>query len=160
MPELTTIAIFIMSAFALGLAPGPDNIFVLTQSALLGRIAGFLVTLGLCTGLLLHTAFVAFGIATIFADSVLAFSILKLTGALYLLYPAWQALRAERTTIQPFASVLTLPCLRPTSPLLRGGATLQLPALSKGGVARMRRVGLNFRSLNRFWRITLKAIVL
>ncbi len=99
MIPIETIAIFFAASITLGLAPGPDNIFVLTQSALYGRKAGILVTLGLCTGLLIHTAAVALGIAAIFQTSVLAFNILKIIGALYLLYLALQAFRASPTTL-------------------------------------------------------------
>ncbi|MDY0190508.1 MAG: LysE family translocator [Desulfuromonas sp.] len=85
---------FIIAALLLGLAPGPDNLFVLTQSALRGRAAGLLVTLGLCTGLLGHSMAVAFGVAVIFQSSLLAFSLLKFVGAGYLAYLAWKAFRA------------------------------------------------------------------
>jgi len=67
---------------------------VLTQSALRGRTAGIIVTLGLCSGLLVHTGAVALGVAAIFQTSALAFSALKFCGAAYLVYLAWQALRA------------------------------------------------------------------
>ncbi|QJQ06376.1 LysE family translocator [Undibacterium piscinae] len=89
-----TLLSFFGIALLLGVSPGPDNIFVLTQSALRGRLAGLIVTLGLCTGLLVHTAAVALGVAAIFQASALAFTLLKMTGAAYLLYLAWQALRA------------------------------------------------------------------
>lgn len=88
------LAVFFLASVALALAPGPDNIFVLTQSALNGHTAGLLVTLGLCSGLLAHTAVVALGIAVIFQTSELAFIVLKNIGATYLLYLAWQAFRA------------------------------------------------------------------
>lgn len=91
---LNTIAVFFMASVALGVAPGPDNIFVLTQSALHGRLAGLIVTLGLCTGLVFHTTAVALGVAVIFKTSALAFTVLKTVGAVYLLYLAWQAFRA------------------------------------------------------------------
>jgi threonine/homoserine/homoserine lactone efflux protein len=94
MISIETITIFLAASVALSLAPGPDNIFVLTQSALYGRKAGILVTLGLCTGLLVHTAAVSLGVAAIFQTSVLAFNILKIVGAVYLLYLAFQAFRA------------------------------------------------------------------
>ena len=54
MMPIETVAIFLVASVALAFAPGPDNIFVLTQSALHGRKAGFVVTIGLCTGLLVH----------------------------------------------------------------------------------------------------------
>ena len=95
-----TLTLFFAAAVALALAPGPDNLFVLTQSALHGRLAGLLVTLGLCTGLLVHTAAVALGVAALFQTSALAFNALKLAGAAYLLYLAWGALRAGASEIE------------------------------------------------------------
>ncbi|MGD9311007.1 MAG: LysE family translocator [Desulfosarcina sp.] len=99
MIPLDTLATFFVAAVLLGLAPGPDNIFVLTQSALRGKAAGLLVTLGLCTGLVVHTTAVAFGVAVIFQASAVAFTALKLFGAGYLLYLAWQAFRASAKRI-------------------------------------------------------------
>lgn len=91
---------FFAASVLLGLAPGPDNIFVLTQSALHGRSSGLIVTFGLCTGLIVHTLAVALGVAVIFQASVLAFTALKLAGAGYLLYLAWQAFRASTAKIE------------------------------------------------------------
>lgn len=85
---------FFLASVLLGLAPGPDNIFVLTQSTLHGRKAGLMVTLGLCSGLVVHSLAVALGAAAIFQSSSLAFSVLKLVGAGYLLYLAWSIFRA------------------------------------------------------------------
>jgi threonine/homoserine/homoserine lactone efflux protein len=81
-------------ALLLSLSPGPDNLFVLMQSATQGRRAGLLVTLGLCSGLLGHTAAVALGLAALLAASPAAFGALKLAGAAYLLYLAWGAWHA------------------------------------------------------------------
>ncbi len=88
------VVVFFAASVVLGLVPGPDNIFVLTQSALYGRRVGLIVTFGLCTGLLLHTTAVAVGVAAVFQASALAFTLLKLVGAGYLLYLAWQAFQA------------------------------------------------------------------
>ncbi len=93
--DLNTIMMFVTASALLGFAPGPDNIFVLTQSILYGRSAGFIITLGLCTGLLVHTTVVALGIAALFKTSVIAFSVLKYLGAAYLLFLAWKAFRAS-----------------------------------------------------------------
>ncbi len=90
---------FIVASALLSLAPGPDNIFVLAQSALYGKTSGILVTLGLSTGLIVHTIAVALGVAVIFQTSVVAFTVLKVVGAIYLLYLAWQALRASASTL-------------------------------------------------------------
>ena len=91
---------FFIASVLLGLAPGPDNIFVLTQSALHGHLAGIYVTLGLCTGLIVHTTAVALGVAAIFQVSTVAFTALKIVGALYLLYLAWQAFRASASALK------------------------------------------------------------
>jgi len=97
---MQTLTSFFALSVLLGMAPGPDNIFVLTQSALRGRSAGIVVTLGLCTGLIVHTAAVALGVAAIFQASAAAFTALKLVGAGYLLYLAWQAFRASAAGIR------------------------------------------------------------
>jgi threonine/homoserine/homoserine lactone efflux protein len=97
--SIETLAAFFAASVLLALAPGPDNIFVLTQSALRGKGSGLVVTLGLCTGLIVHTTAVALGVAVIFQASALAFTALKLFGAGYLLYLAWQAFRAAATKI-------------------------------------------------------------
>ena len=60
------LLLFIPASLALALAPGPDNLFVLSQSALYGSRSGLLVMLGLCTGLLLHIGAATLGVAAIF----------------------------------------------------------------------------------------------
>jgi threonine/homoserine/homoserine lactone efflux protein len=93
MLSVETMVAFFVASILLGLAPGPDNIFVMTQSALYGRTTGLITLMGLCTGLIVHTVAVASGVAVIFQSSALAFSFLKIVGACYLLYLAWQAFR-------------------------------------------------------------------
>lgn len=99
MIPVDSLATFFLASLLLGLAPGPDNIFVLTQAALRGGAAGLLITAGLCTGLALHTIAVAFGVAVIFQASTAAFTALKLVGAGYLLYLGWRAFRASAQKI-------------------------------------------------------------
>ena len=89
---------FFTTSVILALSPGPDNLFVMAQSAQKGRLSGLFVTLGLATGLIGHTIAVAFGLAAIVRTSTLAFSVLKLIGAAYLLYLAWKAFRAGAAT--------------------------------------------------------------
>lgn len=83
-----------MASVLLALTPGPDNLFVLAQAVQRGKLAGIAVTIGLCTGLLVHTSAVAFGVAALFQASTLAFNALKLLGAAYLLYLAYLSFRA------------------------------------------------------------------
>lgn len=99
MPAADTALSFFGLALLLSFAPGPDNIFVMLQSATHGRRAGLWVVLGLCTGLVGHTVAVALGLAAVFAASVTAFNLLKMAGAAYLTWLAWQALRAPATPL-------------------------------------------------------------
>ena len=99
MLSLETLITFFTTSVLLGLAPGPDNIFVLTQAALRGKNAGIAVMLGLCTGLIGHSLAVAFGVAIIFQTSAQAFSLLKYIGAAYLIYLAWMSFRATAEEI-------------------------------------------------------------
>lgn len=100
MIPVESIIPFVMASTLLSIAPGPDNIFVLTQSALYGKKSGVLNTLGLCTGLIVHTTLVAFGVAAIFQTSSFAFILLKAVGAGYLMYLAWQAFFASQASLQ------------------------------------------------------------
>ncbi|HLU76509.1 MAG TPA: LysE family translocator [Burkholderiales bacterium] len=93
------LLLFVAASAALAIAPGPDNIYVLTQSAAYGKGTGILITLGLCTGLLFHIAAVALGMAAILKTSAVAFTVIKILGAAYLLYLAWQSFRAGSATI-------------------------------------------------------------
>ncbi|MGK2905785.1 MAG: LysE family translocator [Desulfuromonadales bacterium] len=100
MLSIETFSAFFIASTLLAIVPGPDNVFVLTQSALHGKVSGLVVMFGLCTGLLVHTGAVAFGVAVIFQASAVAFTMLKVVGASYLLYLAWQILRASPEQIR------------------------------------------------------------
>lgn len=93
MIDLGNLLMFIGASFLLCLAPGPDNIYVLTQGMTKSKKAAIITTLGLCTGLIIHTSAAAFGISMIFKTSELAFNIVKFAGAGYLIYIAYQAFK-------------------------------------------------------------------
>ena len=95
MPSIETLIAFFGVSALLALSPGPDNIFVLLESAQRGWRAGMCVVLGLCLGLVGHTTAVALGLAAVFAASSMAFTVLKICGAAYLAWLAWGALRAR-----------------------------------------------------------------
>lgn len=82
---------FLGAAIFLTLMPGPDIIFVIAQSISQNKKAGIFTAFGLCTGLLVHISAATLGISAIIYQSSLAFSIVKYTGAAYLLYLAWQS---------------------------------------------------------------------
>lgn len=93
MIELSNLYMFIAASFLLCLAPGPDNIYVLTQGMTKSKKAAIITTLGLTTGIIIHTSAAAFGISVIFQTSEIAFNIVKYVGAGYLIYIAYQAFK-------------------------------------------------------------------
>ena len=113
MPTWDVLIAFFGVSVLLGLSPGPDNLFVLVQSAQRGWRVGLCVVLGLCLGIVGHTAAVALGLAAVVATSPMLFTVLKLCGAAYLAYLAWGAWHApvsveESARAQEQRDVLTL----------------------------------------------------
>lgn len=96
MLEPALIGLFFLSSLLLALSPGPDNLFVLSKSATQGPIAGIVITMGLCTGLLMHTLFVSLGLAAMLKASPNIYTVIRFLGAAYLLYLAWENLKAIR----------------------------------------------------------------
>jgi len=86
---------YLFACMALTIAPGPDNIFVITQGLARGRKAAIITALGMCSGITVHTTAAALGISAIFYSSAAAFNLVKYAGAIYLLYLAWKALRSN-----------------------------------------------------------------
>lgn len=97
--SLETVIAFVLASVILSLVPGPDNIYVMTNSALKGWRVGFYTTLGLCTGLIGHTFLVAIGVSVIFQTSALAFNGFKIIGAGYLIYLGWLSLQSKELNI-------------------------------------------------------------
>lgn len=81
---------FFALSLALGIAPGPDILFVLTQALSQGPAAGFFVTLGLATGLCVHISLAAFGIGGVIKRFPKSLPLITWCGAVYLLYLAWR----------------------------------------------------------------------
>ncbi len=80
------LTLFIPASLALIATPGQDNIYILTRGISQGRLGALVSTWGVCTGLLVHTAFAALGLSAILASSALAFSVVKYAGAAYIVY--------------------------------------------------------------------------
>ncbi len=90
-----TIYAFILATAVLAVSPGPDNIYVLTQSMVNGKKYGLATVAGLISGCLVHTTLLAFGVSALIKASNRIFFAIKLFGALYLLYLAYQVFRAK-----------------------------------------------------------------
>ncbi len=91
--DLEILIAFTLSSIALTLMPGPDIIYVISQSVLFGKRNGFLISLGLVTGLLFHTLIVIFGLATVINLYPNIIFIIKLLGSFYIVYLGFISLR-------------------------------------------------------------------
>lgn len=94
--DIQLLLSFLIAAVLITLMPGPDNIFVLTESITKGKRNGIAISLGLCAGVLIHTLAAATGLSIILQQSATAFQIVKYLGAAYLFYLAVLALREKR----------------------------------------------------------------
>ncbi len=84
------LSAFILATAALAISPGPDNIYVLTQSISNGIKYGISTTAGLITGCIVHTTFLAFGVSALIKENDQIFLVVKLFGAFYLFYLAYK----------------------------------------------------------------------
>lgn len=85
-----TIIAFLSASALLAIMPGPDIIYVLMQSITNGKKYGIATTLGLVSGVIIHTFLIAFGISKIINHNENLFFIIELFGALYLFYLAFK----------------------------------------------------------------------
>lgn len=88
---------FIPVSLMIALSPGPSWAYTISTTLGHGRRQGMIGNLGNSTGILCHALAVALGIAAILQYSAAAFQTLKLLGAAYLLYLAWQAFKGSST---------------------------------------------------------------
>ncbi|AVR43950.1 lysine transporter LysE [Christiangramia fulva] len=86
---------FLTASILLTLAPGPDIIYVLVRSIAYNAKQGIVTATGLVSGILVHTSLVAFGVSAIIRQSENVFLIIKIFGAGYLLYLAWQVYKSN-----------------------------------------------------------------
>lgn len=87
---------FLAVAVLVTLAPGPDNLMVLSLGMARGRKAGVAFGLGCALGCLNHTLLAALGVSALIAASPVAFTALKILGGLYLVWLGVQAIRNAR----------------------------------------------------------------
>ena len=89
------ILLFFISSLALTMMPGPDILFVINQS-LEDRRSGLLVAFGLCSGLIVHTLVLAFGLSAIIEQNNNVIIFFKYFGSAYLFYLAFQEFKKNR----------------------------------------------------------------
>jgi threonine/homoserine/homoserine lactone efflux protein len=95
MPDLHSLLLFLAAGLALNFTPGPDMLYVAARGASEGRSAGIVSALGIGAGTLVHIALVAFGLAALLAAVPVAYTVVRIGGALYLIYLGIRALRSN-----------------------------------------------------------------
>ena len=93
MVSLENLWAFVVASVVLIVIPGPSVLFVVGRSLALGRLGGLLSVLGNALGMVPLVSAVALGVGAIVAQSVVLFTIIKIAGALYLVYLGVQAIR-------------------------------------------------------------------
>lgn len=93
MPEPSKLLAFALVALGLALTPGPNMVYLISRSINQGRAAGLISLGGVALAFVLYLLCAALGITALLLTVPLAYDAMRLAGALYLLYLAWQALR-------------------------------------------------------------------
>ncbi|MBR6013030.1 MAG: LysE family translocator [Selenomonadaceae bacterium] len=94
--DTATFFYFLTASILLTLAPGPDNLYLLTKGLSSGAKSGIILSAGLASGIIFHTFLVMIGVAAIIQNSPSAMNLLKIFGASYLLFLAWKSFKAGR----------------------------------------------------------------
>jgi threonine/homoserine/homoserine lactone efflux protein len=97
--EHSSLALYVVASLALIATPGQDMLYVLSRSLAQGRFAGVCSAVGVCLGILVHTALAALGVGAILQASEALFLALKLAGAAYLVYLGVRLLLAREAGI-------------------------------------------------------------
>jgi len=108
---ITDFWIFVVAGITLNLIPGPDSLYIIGRSATQGFRAGSSASLGIGAGTLIHILAAALGLSAILSTSVMAFTIIKIIGCLYLFYIGFSMLlskRAKTTSMLPVQQNMSL----------------------------------------------------
>ncbi|CAJ0819988.1 MULTISPECIES: LysE family translocator [Ralstonia] len=83
---IINLPLFMLAVFLLNVTPGPDTAYIVGRSVSQGRVAGLMSALGVSAGCCVHVLAVAFGLTALLAASTVAFTVIKVVGAAYLIY--------------------------------------------------------------------------
>lgn len=101
MPDQSTLALFALACLALTATPGPDMLLIASRSVSQGRASGFATLAGIQVGTYCHALAAALGLSQLFLVVPVAYDLVRYAGAAYLLYLAWQTVRAAGPTAGP-----------------------------------------------------------
>ncbi|MER2177044.1 MAG: LysE family translocator [Stenotrophomonas maltophilia] len=93
MPDSSALLAFGLISLGMVLTPGPNMIYLISRSICQGRTAGLISLSGVALGFLVYLVCAALGITALLMAVPHAYDVLRLAGAAYLLYLAWQTLR-------------------------------------------------------------------
>lgn len=109
LPTWPLLSVFLAASFVLAITPGPGVVYIVARTVAQGRRHGLASVAGVALGNLGNAAGASLGLATLFAVSSTAFTLVKYAGALYLVYLGIRALRAPRAAAPLPAIPLPLP---------------------------------------------------
>jgi threonine/homoserine/homoserine lactone efflux protein len=93
MIPLDSLALYAVACVLLVLTPGPNLMYLISRTLCQGRTAGIVSLAGTTSGLLFYAVAAAFGLTAVFVAVPLLFDVVRLAGAAYLLWLAWDAIR-------------------------------------------------------------------
>jgi len=101
MPTQESFVLLAVASVLLVLTPGPNLVYLLSRTLCQGRAAGVVSLLGTATGFVFHILAAALGLTAVFLAVPIAYDVLRLAGAGYLLWLAWVAVRADGGLLAP-----------------------------------------------------------
>lgn len=93
MPQLASLLTFAAIALGMALTPGPNMVYLISRSICQGRTAGLISLGGVALGFVFYMLCAAFGITALVLAVPYAYDAVRIVGALYLIWLAWQAVR-------------------------------------------------------------------
>ncbi|MEO8676083.1 MAG: LysE family translocator [Casimicrobiaceae bacterium] len=94
MPSLESYLLFLAASVLLVLTPGPNLLYLVSRTLCQGRLAGFVSLAGTTTGFVVHILAASLGLSAVFLAVPVAYDALRWAGAAYLVYLAWDSVRA------------------------------------------------------------------
>jgi len=144
MLEWSKLSLFVSVALILVFMPGPNTLYIIARSIQQGRLAGFVSSLGVQVGTMVHIGAAALGLSALLVSSALAFNVVKYAGAAYLIYLGIKTLltkeRIEPTRVRNaklsrvFYQGMVVNVLNPKTALFFFAFLPQFISVSRGGV--------------------------
>jgi threonine/homoserine/homoserine lactone efflux protein len=110
--DLSIILAFAVACVVISVVPGPDMLFIIATGIARGRLAGVVAAVGMSTGLAVHTVAAALGLGALIQAAPVVLEVVRIVGAVFLVYLAITTLRSARHVAE-------------TAPVVHGGRSLR-----------------------------------